>query len=75
MGFATIAKKLEVLCRSQGYQLLIASSDDVPEMEKQVIQSLVDRQVDVLFIATSLTSESYFRQVKQTTPIILFLTA
>ncbi|MFB9215195.1 LacI family DNA-binding transcriptional regulator [Vibrio sinaloensis] len=72
MGFATIAKKLEVLCRSQGYQLLIASSDDVPEMEKQVIQSLVDRQVDVLFIATSLTSESYFRQVKQTTPIILF---
>lgn len=72
MGFANIAKRLEVLCRQQGYQLLIASSDDDPDMEKQVIQSLVDRQVDVLFIATSLISESFFHQVKQTTPIILF---
>ncbi len=72
MGFASIAKRLEVLCRNHGYQLLIASSDDNPEMEKQVIQSLVDRQVDVLFVATSFTNEQYLQQVKQTTPIILF---
>ncbi|WCP68289.1 LacI family DNA-binding transcriptional regulator [Vibrio tubiashii] len=72
MGFANIAKRLEVLCRSEGYQLLIASSDDDPEMEKQAIQSLVDRQVDLLLIATSQTSESDLQKLKQTTPVILF---
>lgn len=72
MGFAAIAKHLEKLCRDKGYQLLIASSDDNPEMENQVIQSLVDRQVDILLVATSQTNERYLRQVKQTTPVILF---
>lgn len=72
MGFARIAKSLELLCRRSGYQLLIASSEDNPELEQQAIQSLVDRQVDVLLIATSMTEERFFHQIKQTTPLILF---
>ncbi|WP_117235079.1 LacI family DNA-binding transcriptional regulator [Vibrio maerlii] len=72
MGFANTAKRLETLCRDNGYQLLIASSEDHPEMEKQAIQSLIDRQVDLLFVASSMTDESYFEQVKKTTPVILF---
>ncbi len=72
MGFANTAKRLETMCRDNGYQLLIASSEDNPEMEQQAIQSLIDRQVDLLFVASSMTDESYFEQVKKTTPIILF---
>ena len=72
MGFANTAKRLETLCRDNGYQLLIASSEDHPEMEKRAIQSLIDRQVDLLFVASSMTDESYFEQVKKTTPVILF---
>ncbi len=72
MGFATIAKRLEILCRSDGYQLLIASSDDDPEMESQAIRSLVDRQVDILLIATVQTDESELLAATQSTPVILF---
>ena len=72
MGFARIAKKLEQLCRSNGYQLLIASSEDDPQLEKQAIESLVDRQVDVLLIATSMTDDSFFAQIRSSAPIILF---
>ncbi|KGY12699.1 sucrose operon repressor [Vibrio tubiashii] len=72
MGFATIAKRLEILCRSEGYQLLIASSDDDPEMENQAIRSLVDRQVDLLLIATAQTDESELLAATQSTPVILF---
>lgn len=72
MGFARIAKSLEQLCRSSGYQLLIACSEDDPEMEKQAIESLLDRQVDVLLVATSMTDASFLEQIRPSTPIILF---
>lgn len=72
MGFARIAKSLEQLCRASGYQLLIASSEDDPQLEKAAVESLVDRQVDLLLIATSMVDDTVLQQVRQTTPVILF---
>lgn len=72
MGFATTAKCLETLCRENGYQLLIASSDDNPELEQKALQSLIDRQVDLLLVASSMTDETYLTQVRKSTPVILF---
>lgn len=72
MGFATIAKYLEIHCRAAGYQLLIASSDDDIETEKKALQSLIDRQVDLLLVASSMTDPHYLEQIGQNTPVILF---
>lgn len=72
IGFATIAKRLERLCRDTGYQLLIASSEDLPEQEKQAVNSLIERQVDLIMVASSMQDEAFYLQVKQLTPVILF---
>ncbi|MGL6312364.1 LacI family DNA-binding transcriptional regulator [Vibrio sp. WXL103] len=72
MGFAAIAKQLELLCRGSGYQLLIASSEDNPALEQQVVENLLERQVDIIMVASSMRDEQFYRQVKQRLPVILF---
>ncbi len=72
MGFATTAKQLEKLARSSGYQLLIASSEDEPEQEQEAVKSLLERQVDLLMVATSMSDDSFYQEVRQSTPVILF---
>ncbi|MGY0615822.1 LacI family DNA-binding transcriptional regulator [Vibrio sp. FJH11] len=72
MGFATTAKLLEKRARSHGYQLLIASSEDNPELEKAAVQSLLERQVDLLMVATAMTEDTFYLEVTQQTPVILF---
>jgi LacI family fructose operon transcriptional repressor len=37
-SYARIAKLLEQGARARGYQLLIASSDDAPDSERQLLQ-------------------------------------
>ncbi|MCF7481582.1 LacI family DNA-binding transcriptional regulator [Vibrio sp. J1-1] len=72
MGFATTAKLLEKLARSHGYQLLIASSEDNPEQEKAAVKSLLERQVDLLMVATAMTDDAFYLEITQQTPVILF---
>ena len=72
MGFANIAKRLEILCRNNGYQLLIASSDDDHEQEQQAVKSLIDRQVDVLLVATCMTDDIFYQPISPSTPVIFF---
>ncbi len=72
MGFATTAKFLEKLARSHGYQLLIASSEDNPDQEKAAVKSLLERQVDVLMVATAMTGDAFYRKVTEQTPVLVF---
>ncbi len=72
MGFATIAKELEKLCRTQGYQVLIASSEDAAEEELRAVDSLIARQVDLLMVASSMSDDTFYIQVNKTIPVILF---
>lgn len=72
MGFANIAKALEKLLRENGYQLLIASSNDEQELEKQVVQGLLERQVDMLLVASAMPSEEFYYSIKKSTPVIFF---
>lgn len=72
MGFATTAKALENLLRAAGYQLLIASSNDDQEQEKQAVEGLIDRQVDLLLVASAMSSEDFYRAIETTTPVIFF---
>ncbi|RKF17964.1 LacI family DNA-binding transcriptional regulator [Alginatibacterium sediminis] len=72
IGFANVVKELERLYRDNNYQLLIASSEDNIELEKASVQSLLDRQVDLLIVASSMSDDSYYRDIHATTPVLFF---
>jgi LacI family sucrose operon transcriptional repressor len=72
MGFATIAKELERLCREKGYQTLIASSEDDKKEEIQAVNSLISRQVDLLMVASCMPDDKFYLKVNKTLPVILF---
>jgi LacI family fructose operon transcriptional repressor len=64
-SFARIAKLLEQGARAHGYQLLIASSDDDPISELQLLQLFRARRCDALFVASCLPpSDNSYRELQ-----------
>ncbi len=60
MFFSTLAKKIEDLCRENGYVLLITNTNDDFSADKELIKKIVARGVDGLFLIMS--NESYLNQ-------------
>ncbi|WP_271411374.1 catabolite repressor/activator [Pseudomonas sp. Q1-7] len=56
-SYARLAKLLEQGARARGYQLLIASSDDEPESERQLLKLFRARRCDALIVASCLPAE------------------
>ena len=56
-SYARLAKQLEQGARARGYQLLIASSDDAPDSERQLLKLFRARRCDALFVASCLPAE------------------
>ena len=71
-SYARIAKLLEQGARARGYQLLVASSDDAPDSERQLLQLFRAQRCDALFVASCLPAEddSYRTLQAQGLPII-----
>jgi len=70
--FGEVAKGLTNVFRKQGYGLVIATSEEDPELEKQEIEQLLARRVDALIVATTQTSaESFARIEEQNVPYVL----
>tara|TARA_Y100001956_G_scaffold55839_1_gene54824 strand:+ start:1016 stop:1999 length:984 start_codon:yes stop_codon:yes gene_type:complete len=71
-SYARLAKLLEQNSRSAGYQILIACSDDDPETEVSVVQALVSRKIDALFVASVIpeASDFYLELQNSGTPVI-----
>lgn len=71
-SYARIAKLLEQGARAHGYQLLIASSDDDPISELQLLQLFRARRCDALLVASCLpaSDDSYRELQKKGMPII-----
>lgn len=69
-GFALTAKTLEKLCRENGLQLVIACSDDNPQQEKQAIDRLLDRQIDLLITAPTHQDPKYYKSVLKHTQLL-----
>lgn len=71
-SYARLAKLLEQRARARGYQLLIASSDDDPAIELQVVQVLRARRCDALIVASCLPAQedTYSRLLETGLPII-----
>ncbi|WP_122317115.1 catabolite repressor/activator [Pseudomonas cichorii] len=64
-SYARIAKLLEQGARAHGYQLLIASSDDDPISELQLLQVFRARRCDALLVASCLpASDDSYRELQ-----------
>ena len=70
--FAQVAKGLSQGLRKKGYGLLISSSEEDPELERQEIEQLLARRVDVLIIASAQWTVESFRRIEECkTPYVL----
>ncbi|ACS87669.1 LacI family DNA-binding transcriptional regulator [Musicola paradisiaca] len=69
--FSTLAEKLETRCREVGYQLMISCSYSDPQYENKLVEALLQRNVDGLFVVpSSLQSvQHHARVVKR--PLVL----
>ncbi|MEX6502449.1 catabolite repressor/activator [Pseudomonas zhanjiangensis] len=56
-SYARLAKLLEQRARGAGYQLLIASSDDDPASERQLLELFRSRRCDALIVASCLPQD------------------
>lgn len=64
-SYAKLAKLLERDARKAGYQVIISCSDDDPETEMKVAETLLSRRIDALLVASALPADhSYYRQVQ-----------
>ena len=60
-SYTRIANYLEQLVRKEGYQLLIACSEDNPQVERECVKHLQQRRVDALIVSSSFVSaQDYF---------------
>jgi LacI family transcriptional regulator len=70
--FAQIAKALSGVFRKQGYSLILSSSEEDPELEKEELDVLLTRRVDAILIASAQWTVESFRQIEdQKIPYVL----
>jgi LacI family transcriptional regulator len=71
--FAEFAKSLSGVLRTNSRALILASSEEDPEIEQQEIRTLLNRGVDVLLIASCQANLRNFYELGDTrTPYVLF---
>jgi LacI family transcriptional regulator len=70
--FAQVAKALSGAFRQRGYSLILSSSEEDPELEKQELDVLLARRVDAILIASAQWTVESFRQIEdQKIPYVL----
>jgi LacI family transcriptional regulator len=62
--FSELARGLSSVLRNAGFTLLIASSEQHPELERQIIDQFISRRVDALLIASTQFQPQTFEQLK-----------
>ena len=70
--FANIAKALSRTVRRQGYFLVLASSEEDPDLEREEIEHMLAHRLDALIVATCQPDpESLYKLQQGDTPLIL----
>ena len=70
--FAEVAKGISSVLRKKGYGLVISSSEEDPELERQEIDDLLARRMDVLILASTQWTVEAFRRIESlNTPYVL----
>ena len=68
--FGQVAKRMSYVLREKGYNLVISSSNEDPELERQEIGQLLARRVDALMIASSQRNADSLRNLESHIPCI-----
>ncbi|MFL6414697.1 MAG: LacI family DNA-binding transcriptional regulator, partial [Bryobacteraceae bacterium] len=63
--FAELAKGISSVLRTRGYGLVIASSEEDPDLERQEIGQMLARRLDVLLIASTQWTVETFRKIEE----------
>lgn len=63
--FSELARGISGVRRSARFTLLIASSEQQPELEPQIVDQLLSHRVDALLIASTQSSPQTFQQLKE----------
>jgi LacI family transcriptional regulator len=63
--FSELARGMSGVLRSSGFTLVISSSEQDPELERQAIDQLMARRVDVLLIASTQWTVETFRRLEE----------
>ena len=70
--FAEVAMGLSAVIGTKGYSLIVASSEERPEVEQEEIRKLLARRLDALVIASSGTQTELFERMdEQEQPYVL----
>jgi LacI family transcriptional regulator len=70
--FADVAKGLSLAIRRQGYFLVISSSEEDPELEREEIEHMLAHRLDALIVASCQPTPESIRKIQQgDTPLIL----
>ena len=70
--FSSLAEELERDCRNVGYQLITACCDDNEALEAEVVQNLLSRDVDGLFVTPSTGErQKLLSSSKQGKPVVM----
>jgi len=70
--FAQVAKGLSGFVRNHSYGLLLASSEEDPQLERQEIEQMLARSVDALIVASAQWTVESFRRIEESkTPYVL----
>jgi LacI family transcriptional regulator len=70
--FAEIARALSSAIRGKGYSLIVSSSEEDPELEREEISRLLARRLDALIIAScGSTMEPFERMESKSQPYVL----
>jgi LacI family transcriptional regulator len=70
--FAQVAKGISARLRSQEYSLVIASSEDDPNLERKEVDQMLARRVDALILASTQSSGENVRRIEaRSVPYVL----
>jgi LacI family transcriptional regulator len=70
--FAELARGLSGVLREEGISVVIASSEEDPDLEQRTVDHLLDRGVDALLVASVQLNKEVFQKLsKQKVPFIL----
>lgn len=67
-----VVRAVEEVLRAAGYTLIVANTDNEPDREARLLQTMVDRQVEGLVLATARLDASW-RVDRSTTPVPVVL--
>ena len=63
--FSEIVRGLSAALRDSGYTLVVTSSEQDPKLERQAIEQLVARRVDLLLVASTHWTIEMFRKIEE----------